>query len=216
MEWVGIAVVLGTFAFLLGYLFMSVTRRLRAQEGPEGAARPWTLLSLVIAIGLYQVVHDLVGADVALALLWLLTLGLITSPVWRRRLRPEAPPAAPKAGPADLPPEYRYAEGPRWVPAVAVLAFIAIGFLGTTVSDSPTVAAITLAGMCASGIGATAVLLTWRRRHQLEIIESVEREAKRIDPSELHALVRRLELEHGRLEMRRLRRLLKRPSSAQA
>jgi type VI protein secretion system component VasK len=68
---------------------------------------------------------------------------------------------------------------------------------------------IVLGSVVISVVVLTALLLLWRRRRQRAIIEAVERQADSLDPAELESLVERLETEHGKLEMRRLRRLVK-------
>jgi hypothetical protein len=134
------------------------------------------------------------GAALVLSLLLLLGPG---------ELRPwVATPAA-----RELPREYRFAErvGLRVAVMLVPLAILVGGMLtADTRADAAAAVALTTIATVA---GVTALVLV-RRRHQRRIIASVERRAAQLRPDELRTLVTNLEVEHGRLEMRHLRRLL--------
>lgn len=130
----------------------------------------------------------------------MLSLWLLLGP---GELRPwVATPAA-----QELPPEYRFAErvGLRLVVMVVPLAILIAGMLtaDTRIDVAATVGLTTIATVT----GVTGLLLV-RQRRQRRIITSVERRAAEPRPDELRTLVTNLEVEHGLLEMRRLRRLL--------
>jgi hypothetical protein len=81
--------------------------------------------------------------------------------------------------------------------------------IGRVTGDGRLSAAISL-GLAALVIvvGVTVVYVR-RHLHQRQIIASVEARAEVLEPRDLRELVDRLEAEHGRLEMRRLRRLVR-------
>jgi hypothetical protein len=201
-EVIGGAVLLLVFGGLVVFLAGRVSRRLGAKDGPLGAAAPWLFLAFLPGIMLAHLAGEHWGPGAMIAVLLGLLAALLGIPAWlARRERPR-----PKV---ELTPDYSFEDGPDWlvIAAGAVPFILLIG--GVTVARSSLGAAIVLGAVAVSVVVLTTLLMRWRRRRQRAIIEAVERQADSLDPAELESLVERLELEHGKLEMRRLRQLVR-------
>lgn len=185
------------------FVAIRVSRRLGARQGPAGAALPWLLLAFFFGIMLAQLAGEQWGRGAHVTIMLALLAGLIAIPAWlQRRKRPRPT--------VELTRDYSYEHGPKWLALAAVLVPVALLIGGSQVSrGSSLAAAIVLGGVAVSVVVLTALLLRWRRRRQRAIVEAVERDADSLEPAELESLVERLEVEHGKLEMRRLRQLVK-------
>jgi hypothetical protein len=202
-EWVGWVL----FAVVIGgpvvFLAIRVSRRLGARQGPAGAALPWLCLAGFFVLMLAHLAGEHWGRGAHLTIMLALLAGLIAIPAWlQRRERPRPT--------VELTPDYSHEDGPKWLTLAAVLVPLIVLIGGSQVSRGSSLAAVIVLGsVVISVVVLTALLLLWRRRRQRAIIEAVERQADSLDPAELESLVERLETEHGKLEMRRLRRLVK-------
>jgi hypothetical protein len=103
----------------------------------------------------------------------------------------------------DLPPEYRLRDQPTWFVFGGGRLFFGNLWFGRWLIG-PVASGILVLLM--AGILTTTVFLR-RRQHQRRVIELVRQRASRMDEAELRALIEQLEAEHGKLEMRPLRRL---------
>jgi hypothetical protein len=136
------------------------------------------------------------------AIFMLVFVGLLGVLFWSVRLRHRRRQEAAGMG-RDLPPEYRFRDQPMWFVFGGGLLFFGNLWFGRL-----------LIGPVASGILAllmaailTTTVFVRRRQHQRKVIELVRQRASRMDEAELRALIEQLEAEHGKPEMRPLRRL---------
>jgi hypothetical protein len=136
-----------------------------------------------------------------------LLLGEARRSALRRRHKQRDPAPAPPAPPIDeLPPSYRSHDGGGRLAGWGLP--ITIVLVGRIAFDGQLAAGITLGlAVLAAAIGLT-VVFGRRRRRQRAIIAEVERRAADLPSEDLRKLVEVLEREHGRFEMRRLRRLI--------
>jgi MFS family permease len=219
-EAIGVVVVLGVLALLVGFLVTRSGRRSRLRTGSwagEGlgdaaGAAGGVIVSILMASLLVPAVGRL--AAVLLVLAPVAALALLLR--WRmHRGQPEQPEPPEPQTPVDptpphpieqLPDEYRFRDGGGSVAGWGIPMAIIIG--GQIAFDGALAAGITLGlGALAAATG-LAVVFARRRRRQREIIDAVERRAAGLPRDDLRRLVELLEVEHGRFEMRRLRRLV--------
>jgi hypothetical protein len=201
-EWIGAGVVLGILAALIGFL---IRRRALRAEARTGS---WA------GDGLALVPGGVVGVLLAMlgrtgAFLCFGVVAVVWASLLRKQRRGGPAPAASPPPPRieELPPEYRFQDGPRGMIA-GCLVPMAIILASAVAFDGELAAQITLGVALLAAIGGLTIVYGRRRRRQREIIESVERRADGLPRDDLRKLVELLELEHGRFEMRRLRRLV--------
>jgi hypothetical protein len=195
-------IVLALLAGLVGFLILGESRRAQLRRGSRRAALLAPAGFLVVV--LVQIVALELGRPVAIAL-FVAVVAVSALVALRARQREEDRPAPPPAI-EELPERYRFRDGggsiAGWgLPLVIVL-------VGGTAFEGQLAAGLTLGlAALAAAIGLTLVFRR-RRRRQRAIVADVERRAAELPREDLRKLVELLEVEHGRFEMRRLRRLL--------
>jgi hypothetical protein len=208
---------LGLLAFAVGYLARRMVRARRRNGSWALSGLRETLVGGVLiafCAGVASVAPTAGIKFMALAALVMVVLWMIWdewAPEWEGLWNEEYQDTDGPVEPAehDLPSEYRFGDRPDWlVPAVAAAPF-GILFTGGVIDDGRLSAAISLGLATVVIVVGVTVVYVRRHFHQREIIASVEARARTLEPGELRELVERLEAEHGRVEMRRLRRLLR-------
>jgi hypothetical protein len=203
-------VVLGLLAFLVGFLVWRSGARAKARTGSwAGSGLPAVFAGATFVMAVSAADAAGRGAVTAVVVVfWATLLGWV---LWRRRAQAaeEPEPREPVSPPEQeqLPGAYRFRDEPR---LKMIVQFVPIGILlGGAIAPSGQLAAILTLGLFTLSVAAgVVVVFVRRRRHQRQIVASVEGRAGTLPPDELRALVKRLELEHGRFEMRQLRRLV--------
>ena len=205
--WIPGAIIFGSLAVLVGYVLLGEARRaaLRTGSWRVGLLLPAVFL-VVVAVA---VVRETLGRAAVIAVCVALCAALFgAAALLDRRHKQRGPAPAPPATPPidELPPSYRFHDGGGrlvgWGLPITIVLVGRIAFHG------PLAAGITLGlAVLAAAIGLT-VAFGRRRRRQREIIAEVERRASDLPSEDLRKLVEVLEREHGRFEMRRLRRLI--------
>jgi energy-converting hydrogenase Eha subunit A len=199
------AIIFGLLAVLLGYLLFGQAQRsaLRTGSWRVGLLVPAGFL-VVVAVA---IVRETLGRAAVIAVCVGLCAALLGAAALRDRHEQRDPAPAPPAPPIDeLPPSYRFHDGggslAGWGLPISIVLVGRIAFHGQLA------AGITLGlAVLAAAIGLT-IVFGRRRRQQREIIAEVERRAADLPSEDLRKLVEVLEREHGRFEMRRLRRLI--------
>jgi hypothetical protein len=207
---------LGLLAFAVGYIARRILRARRRTGSWARSGLPEVLgggLLIVFCAAAARIAPTDGTRFMALAALVLVACWMTWddwAPEWEELWTEHdaEPVESPEPDAGELPPEYRFGDRPDWlVPAVGTTPFVIMA-VGAVVGGR-LAAAVTL-GLAAVVVVAGVTLVYVRRHiHQREIIASVAERAGALDPAELRELVERLEAEHGRIEMRRLRRLLR-------
>jgi hypothetical protein len=204
--WIRAAIIFGLPAVLVGYVLLGEARRsaLRTGSWRVGLLAPAVFL-VVVAVA---VVRETLGRAAVTAVCVALCAALFgAAALWDRRHKQRDPAPAPPAPPIDeLPPGYRFHDGGGSLAGWGLP--ITIVLVGRIAFEGQLAAGITLGlAVLAAAIGLT-IVFGRRRRRQREIIAEVERRAADLPSEDLRKLVGVREREHGRFEMRRLRRLI--------
>jgi hypothetical protein len=205
-------VVLGSLVFLVGFLVWRSGSRAKARTGSwaeSGLPTVFAGAALVTAITAAGAMAGRGGVAAVVVAFWVTAFGWVLR---RRRAQgPGEPEPQALASPSDqdqLPSAYRFRDEPERLKTIVQLGPMAILLGGAMVGSGPLAAILTLSLFTLSVVAGVVVIFVRRHRHQRSVIESVEERAGTLPPDELRALVKRLETEHGRFEMRRLRRLV--------
>jgi len=196
---------LGVLALLIGYLLIGQAGRDKLRRGT-----PWTALSfpgaLVLTVVFAIAGEELEGpARTALVVGCVSALGLFVA-YRRRRLEVDPPPPPPPPPVEELPDEYRFRDGGGSIAGWGIPMVIL--FAGNIAFDGSLAAAVTLGSAALAAAIGLVVVFRRRRERRRAIMDSVEGRAAGLPREDLRTLVELLEAEHGRFEMRRLRRLV--------